>query len=338
MNTRMLLIRIVAAVILFLILFGVVVIARGAWVVFVGNRYRDQAAVVDIPDGATVRDVRDLLVNAKLLSAPRWFLLYGKVTDGVVHAGRFAIAPGTPIRELYRILTEGEDVEVEVTMIEGWTLQDFQNHLVSRELVTEADMRSALSDPSLKARYSFLEGVPNGVDLEGYLFPETYRMFNNASAVDIVGRLLREFETRVVQARGEEIENSGYTLHEVVTIGSMLEREVQRPEDMAMVSDVIRKRLKADMPLQFDATVNYVTGKSDPGVTLADTQVDSPYNTYKYPGLPIGPISNPGDAAIEAALNPQENPYFYYLTTPDGTVVYARTNEEHALNKARYLR
>ena len=105
-----------------------------------------------------------------------------------------------------------------------------------------------------------------------------------------------------------------------------------------MVSDVIRKRLEAGMPLQLDATVNYVTGKSDPGVTLADTQVDSPYNTYRYPGLPIGPISNPGDAAIEAALNPHENPYFYYLTTPDGTVVYARTNEEHALNKARYLK
>lgn len=334
---RPMLIRIVAALILAVLLALVAVLARGVWVVFVGDRHRDQAVVIDIESGATIRDVRDTLTTANVLRAPMWFLFYGKATNRVVHAGRFAVAPGTPVRELYQLLTDGNDLELQITMIEGWTLKDFEAHLVSRGLATEADIALALSDPALKTRYAFLEGIPAGVDLEGYLFPDTYRFFANAKAADIIERLLREFETRVVVARESEIAASGYTLHEVVTIASLLEREVRHPEDMAMVSDVIRKRLEAGMPLQLDATVNYVTGKNDPGVSLADTQVDSPYNTYKYPGLPIGPISNPGDAALEAALNPQENPYYFYLTTPDGTVVYARTNEEHVQNKARYL-
>lgn len=334
---RPMLIRIVAALILAALLALVAVLARGVWVVFVGDRHRDQAAVIDIKSGATIRDVRDTLTAANVLRAPMWFLFYGKATNRVVHAGRFAVAPGTPVRELYLLLTDGADLELQITMIEGWTLKDFEAHLVSRGLVTEADMALALSDPALKTRYTFLEGIPAGVDVEGYLFPDTYRFFSDATAADMVDRLLREFETRVVVARESEIVASGYTLHEVVTIASLLEREVRHPEDMAMVSDVIRKRLKVGIPLQLDATVNYVTGKNEPGVSLADTQVDSPYNTYKYLGLPIGPISNPGDAAFNAALNPQENPYYFYLTTPDGTVVYARTNEEHVQNKARYL-
>lgn len=334
---RPMLIRIVAALILAVLLALVAVLARGAWVVFVGDRHRDQAVVIDIESGATIRDVRDTLTAANVLRAPVWFLLYGKATNRVVHAGRFAVAPGTPVRELYLLLTDGADLELQITMIEGWTLQDFENHLVSRGLATEADMALALSDPALKTRYVFLREIPDGVDVEGYLFPDTYRFFADATAADIVDRLLREFETRVVVARESDIAASGYTLHEVVTMASLLEREVRHPEDMAMVSDVIRKRLEAGMALQLDATVNYATGKSDPSVTIADTQVDSPYNTYKYPGLPIGPISNPGDAALEAALNPQENPYYFYLTTPDGTVIYARTNEEHIQNKARYL-
>lgn len=329
--------RLIALLLLVGIAVLMVVLVRGAWVIYVGDRYRDQAVVIDIESGATIRDVRDTLVDAGVLRAPVWFLLHGKVTNRVVHAGRFSVAPGTPIRELYRLLSNSADLELQITMIEGWTLQDLEDHLVSRGLSTEADMALALSDPALKTRYVFLQKIPDSVDVEGYLFPDTYRFFPDATAADVVDRLLHEFETRVVVARESDIAASGYTLHEVVTMASLLEREVRHPEDMAMVSDVIRKRLEDGMPLQLDATVNYATGKNDPGVSLADTQVDSPYNTYKYPGLPIGPISNPGDVAFNAALNPQENPYYFYLTTPDGTVVYARTNEEHIQNKARYL-
>ncbi len=332
------LIRTVALLMIGAFVAGMALFVRGAWVISVGDRHRDQAVLIDIESGATIRDVKDTLVEANVLKAPMWFLLYGKVTRRVVRAGRFAVAPGTPIRELYRILSDSNDLEVQITIIEGWTLKDFETHLVSRGLATEEDVALALSDPVLKTRYNFLQNIPTGVDIEGYLFPDTYRFFAGATVADIVERLLGEFETRVVEGREGEIAQSGHSLHEVVTIASLLEREVQRPEDMAMVADVIRKRLVAGMPLQLDATVNYATGKNDPSVSLADTQVDSPFNTYKYPGLPIGPISNPGDAAYEAALNPQENPYYFYLTTPDGTVVYARTNEEHAQNKARYLR
>ncbi|MCH8049733.1 endolytic transglycosylase MltG [Patescibacteria group bacterium] len=128
------------------------------------------------------------------------------------------------------------------------------------------------------------------------------------------------------------------TMHEVITLASIVEREVRSAEDMANVADVFLKRLDIGMALQADSTVNYVTGKDTPAISLDDREIESPYNTYKYPGLPPGPISNPGVAALQAVVNPSSNPYLYFLTTPEGEVIYAQTHEGHVENKAQYLR
>ena len=128
------------------------------------------------------------------------------------------------------------------------------------------------------------------------------------------------------------------SIFEIITLASIIEKEVRNPEDMKMVADIFYKRLNKGMALQSDATVNYITGKGLLQPTLADTQIDNRYNTYKYPGLSLGPISNPGLSAIIAAIEPNSNPYYYFLTTKDGAVIYSKTYEEHLRNKAKYLK
>ena len=121
-------------------------------------------------------------------------------------------------------------------------------------------------------------------------------------------------------------------------MASLIEKEVQSTEDMQLVSGILWKRLKNDMPLQVDATVTYLTGKRSTGVSTEDTKIDSPYNTYLYRGLPLGPISNPGTESIEAALHPKTSSYWYYLSAPDGKTIFSTTYEQHVQAKQKYLK
>lgn len=130
----------------------------------------------------------------------------------------------------------------------------------------------------------------------------------------------------------------GFSIHEILTLSSIIEKEVSSDEDRAIVSGIFHKRLKVGMGLQSDATVNYATGKGETRPSYDDISVDSPYNTYKYRGLPPGPISNPSLSAIRAALAPKESPYLYFLTTEEGKVIYSRTYEEHIIAKRKYLK
>ncbi len=136
----------------------------------------------------------------------------------------------------------------------------------------------------------------------------------------------------------KDTKNSGRDVHGIVTMASILEREVKSEKDRKLVADIFYRRIQHGMPLQADSTVNYSTGKSDLQAQAADLNIDSPYNTYNHTGLPPGPISNPGLVSLRAALYPEANPYWFFLTTPDGTVMYSRTFQEHVMNKLKYLK
>lgn len=157
---------------------------------------------------------------------------------------------------------------------------------------------------------------------EGYFFPDTYRFYTNVSS-EVVAKKMREnfFKKVGVISRDELI------------LASIVQKEVTNPIDMREIAGIFKNRLKAGIPLQADSTVNYFTNKNNTRALLGDTVLDSPYNTYKYTGLPSGPISNPGLAAIEAVKNSSETVYWYFLTTPDGSVIYSKSFEDH--KKAR---
>ncbi|MBI4092844.1 MAG: endolytic transglycosylase MltG [Candidatus Kerfeldbacteria bacterium] len=259
-----------------------------------------------------------------------------------LQAGTFELAPSMSATEIARLLTKGSVKEVVLTIPEGWTAKQIGDYLERQGIGTSDDFqqvarahdsRTVLPDD----QFDFLGGRPPAATLEGYLFPDTYRVFPDASTTTVVKKMLQNFNVKVTTELKIEAQRRGYSLFDVVTLGSIVEREVRTEADRRLVADIFWRRLAAGIPLQSDATVNYVTGKNLLQPTQADTEADSPYNTYKYKGLPPGPISNPGFISITAAIRPEPNPYFYFLTDAQGTVHYAKTYEEHLANKQKYL-
>lgn len=177
---------------------------------------------------------------------------------------------------------------------------------------------------------------PDFVSYEGLLAPETYRVFKDAALLDVIRKFIDQRDKEIDATMWDDIKNSGHNFYEILTMASLLEEEVQNPDDKAKVSDILWRRYKNNWALQLDSSVHYVVDKTgNVFTTNKDRSVDSLWNTYKYPGLPIGPIANPGLVSIKAAIYPEKNSYWYFLTGKDGTVYYAKTLDEHNNNKKR---
>ncbi len=239
--------------------------------------------------------------------------------------------------------------EVRIQVIEGWTLREIAALLEEMELATEAEFYAFVGTPAqatrpqyqksdLMDKYPFLHDIPDGLSLEGYIFPDTYRVYADDSIEMIVDRLLANFDNKVTDKLREEVEDQHKSLYDVITMASIIEREVNTNGDRAKVSDILWSRMRIGMPLQVDSSVNYVTQKGDAAISRKDSRIESPYNTYRFKGLPAGPISNPGIKSIKAAIYPDETPYTYFLTDVSGRVHYGRTLDEHNANKYKYLK
>lgn len=230
-----------------------------------------------------------------------------------------------------------ESRERTITIIEGWTEEEIAQYLHKEHgMPVTAFSKAALAYPKSPQGRKFFGGG-RITSVEGYLFPDTYRIYKDATALDILEKMLANFDERVTPEIRQRMHGQRLTLHEGVTLASIIEKEVATSRDRRIVADIFLKRLRAGMALQADSTVNYITGKGMSRATIADTKIDSPYNTYKYRGLPPGPISNPGLDAIRAVAEPTATPYWYFLTTDDGTVIYAKDFDEHKRNRQRYL-
>ncbi len=253
--------------------------------------------------------------------------------------GAYFLSPNQNLKEITRILSRGAGLtkELTLTFIEGWNNQEVADYLNKQGLISSQDFMTAISNKAdWWDEYEVLASRPTARDLEGYLFPDTYRVFRDATITDVVRKMLDNLENKLTPELRQEIAKQRKTIHEILTMASILEKEVSSDGDRKIVADIFYKRLELGMPLQADSTVNYVTGKTDVRSSAADLEIDSPYNTYKYQGLPPGPISNPGMASVLAAIYPRSNPYFYFLTTPDGQVIYNKTYEGHVAAKAKY--
>jgi len=226
--------------------------------------------------------------------------------------------------------------EAKITIIEGWKLKDIAEYLENQGVFTEEDFMAAAKINNWKGSYSFL-GDPQIKTLEGYLFPDTYAIYRDAKPEDVIKKMLDNFKNKVDSEMLADLANDDRSLHEAIILASIIEREALYDEDRYMISDIFLKRLQEGIGLQSDATVNYVTGKKTSRPSYNDLQIDSPYNTYKYRGLPPGPISNPGLSSIMASIYPKSNPYFYFLTDSDGRAHFGKTYDDHLMNIAKYL-
>ena len=302
--------------------------------IFIASRSFKEDILFTINPGTTARDVLTSLETDDIISNGRVAELYYRLKHNrdSIKAGDYVFSGTLTTKDVIVKLVFGEVLssEVKIVVPEGYNVFQIANLLENKELIEETK-----------------EFTESSQALEGYLFPDTYQFEKDSSVKDIQEKMIENFYKKT--------ENTNYGLEskeDIIVLASLLEKEVATHYDRQIVAGIIRKRLNSGMALQIDATVLYAHTfrKNEAGigmgvepnghnpVSLDDLSLDSSYNTYKYRGLPPGPICNPGIKAISAAINPIKTDYWYYLNTKDGATVFSETYDEHLTNKAKYLK
>lgn len=294
--------------------------------------------VVAIPLQATAGQASKILKQNKLVRSSVVFSLYArwKGMDGRIKAGEYRLSNGLSTPEVLREMVDGRLATLSFTIPEGFTTTQVADLLVSKGLINREKFFGAVADENFP--YTFIRGLPkDNRRLEGYLFPDTYQVTRGSSESSVIELMLKRFDLEMSELDYPSRANKlGITLHQAVTIASMVEREAKIDEERPIIAGVIFNRMRRSMPLQIDATVQYALGASKPKIYYKDLEVDSPYNTYRIHGLPPGPIAMPGRSSLLAAVNPAQTEYLYYVAKPDGSHAFATTLAEHNANKERY--
>jgi len=309
--------------------------------------FRGKKEVV-VAQGLGSRAIGALLKQEGVISSKWAFVMYVSLRSEAssLKPGRYEFLDNATIPEIARDLIAGAAREHAITIPEGWTSRDIARFFAEQNIAPEDTAMQFLAHPpeDFVRRFVFLSELPRGAGLEGYLFPDTYRVFDSAALQDIAAKMLENFDRKMALDLRAEISRQKKTIFEIITMASLIEKEVASDQDRAVVSGILWKRLSAGIPLQVDATVVYVRNHRSEiinrvsKISLTDKKIDSPYNTYRYRGLPPGPIANPGLSAIRAAIYPKPSSYLYYLSAPDGRTIFSRTLDEHNAAKAKYLR
>jgi UPF0755 protein len=295
----------------------------------VSNQATAESVKVIIPKGASVSKIADLLYEQKLIKHPLFFRVVARVNnlETNLQAGSFELSPNLTSLQIAEKLTQGTQ-DTWIRILEGWRREEIADYLGSQELAT----------------FSKADFLTQTATLEGKLYPDSYLVPKEITTTAIINLLTNTHKQKVIDAFPSEIAASSLTPDEIVILASILEREAQGKEQMRRVAGILFNRLEIGMPLQVDASLQYINGYSEAQQswwvppTAQDKQLNSPFNTYANTGLPPKAISNPGQVAIEAVLDPQEVDDLFYLHAPDGSIHYAQTLDGHNANVNRYLR
>ena len=286
---------------------------------------------------------QNLLANGLITDADL-FRIYARYAglDSQLEAGTYFVNQAQSIPEIALMLTDSSQASVTVRILEGWRREEIAQAIDANPLLqfSGADFLAATSaGVSAPADFAAFVGLPPGASLEGFLYPDTYLLPPDATAQDLRDTLLETFQARIDSSLQVAAQNAGFTLYEMVTLASIIEREAVIQDEQPTIASVYRNRLAIGMKLDADPTVQFGIGYRDgawwPGITQDDYRTAvSPYNTYLSPGLPPGPIANPALPAIQAAIYPTQTTYLYFRATcaADGYHVFANTFEEHVAN------
>lgn len=324
-----------------LLLILLVLAIAGAW--WVRSRlvtpyrgFSGEAAIVEIPPGAGVTSIAQRLVAAGVVRDPYTFRLAAKLDDidRRLQAGEYRFTDAATPSEVANRIARGDVFKRPVTFPEGLTYREMAGIFERAELGSAQDFNHAAGDGTLIANFD-----PDATTLEGFLFPDTYAMPSHTDADTMVKAMVAEFSKQFDTALRTDAAARHMTAHDVVTIASIIEKETARADERPLISAVYQNRLRLGMPLQCDPTVIYalmLAGRWNGNIRKDDLQINSPYNTYRFPGLPPGPIASPGRGSLEAAVHPADVPYLYFVSRNDGTHEFASTLEEHNRNVAKY--
>jgi len=313
---------------------------------FADGGNNDVLFVINRGDGVSV--IADALLKEGLIDSTLYFKIYiwREKLESKLQAGEYILNGNMSIKDVAAIFANGKTLNKEKTIkiIEGWNIGEISGYLAKEGVMggqTFADFaKKSVSDWNYsKERFDFLADLPPGADFEGFLFPDTYRIFADATNEDVFFKMLDNFDKKLSGDIRQEIESQGKSIFEIITMASIIQKEVRSEDDMKIVSGIFWNRLNSGQALESCATLAYILGENKPQYSLEDTKIVSPYNTYQNQGLPPGPISNPGLNAIIAAVYPTKTDYFYFLSRFDnGETVFSETYDDHLVNKAKYLK
>lgn len=285
---------------------------------------------VEIKEGMTLKEISQLLEEKKVIDNGFFFRLYvqqeGKEKN--LMPGNYVLKIGSDYQTVLEKITQGPPiVTYKLVIPEGYTVSQIANKIINDiPFIQKEDIENAIdvSDYS----YQFLKGVES---LEGFLFPKTYEITEDYTAKNIIEMMLVQYQLETSSLDYTFAQENNFSPYEILIVASMIEREAYVPEERELISAVIYNRLEKDMPLGIDATIRYALNKWEEDLTISDLNIDSPYNTRIYPGLPPTPICNPGLASIQAALAPADVDYLYYVITDEEkhTHSFSSTYEEH---------
>ncbi|GBD13162.1 Endolytic murein transglycosylase [bacterium HR24] len=304
--------------------------------------------LLDVREGESVTDIAERLqargIIASSLQLRTLVALLGY--EGLIQAGTYEFSAGSSALEVAQRLRHGRFATVVVRVIEGWSLAEIARAVEQAGAANALDFELAAVAGPYRSEFQFLEDLPPDSSLEGYLFPATYIFPRSVTPEEMVRAMLTKMDQVFTQEMRQEAMSRGLTMHDVLTLASIVEREVASPPERPIVAQVFLRRLRIGMPLEADPTVQYALAQNPLNVerygfwkaplTAQDLQVDSPYNTYRRRGLPPGPIASPGLDSIMAVIRPADTNYLYFVAKGDGTHAFAETLAEHLRNVAIY--
>lgn len=289
---------------------------------------------ITVAQGDNLNTIISDLKEQKVITNKFLFKLYSKFHGSIetIRPGIISIPKGADYKEIFGLIAKPDSDEVAVTIPEGFELREIADKLEKEGLIDKNKFYDAVKNHSFD--YEFLKGIPVGDNrLEGFLFPDTYTFSKTLdNETTILEKMLKRFEQIYSKSMTEKANQLSMTDYEVITLASVIEREARTTDDFYLVSSVFHNRLKRTDSLKYlqsCATVQYILKERKSVLSEKDTKIDSPYNTYRYPGLPAGPICSPGKAAIDAALNPKQTDYLYFLNDSDGKLHFSTTYAEH---------
>lgn len=285
--------------------------------------------VLVIGKDATGTEIADMLYEKGLIRSTQGFKLWLAIsgTGDKLQSGHYQIPNKVTVRELIELLQEGHVESIRLTIPEGYTVGDIAIALEKAQIMKAKDF---LAEAKTFVPYPYIKGTkPTTYPVEGFLFPSTYEIPVGATPRDVILMMSEEMNRYLTPAVKKQIQAQHMSIHDFVTLASIVEREALFDADRPVIAGVFKKRMAHGIPLQSDATISYVLGYAKENVTIGDTQLQSPYNTYVSKGLPPGPIANPGKKALDAVLHSDNTDYLYFVADKEGHNHFSKTYAEH---------
>jgi UPF0755 protein len=337
--------RLARGISVFLTVAVVLLVGAGAYLYYLNTpspQIPEEGSVFKVLRGETLSTIADRLDQEGLIRSGLFLIFFSRVnnTETDFKNGYFRILPGDSMMDVHNLLVSGYQEQAKLTIPEGWTLKKISQYVEEQGIATREEFLEAASSADLLDQF----GIP-AENLEGYLFPDTYFFPRGYPAYGVVEEMVENFFRRLADVAPEALQWNRDRLHQAVIMASIVEREYRRAEEAPLIASVFYNRVEYNIGLESCATLGYIItdiqNKPHPAfLTVEDKRIDSPYNTYKWAGLPPGPISSPGRVALEAAFHPEETAYYYFvLKNPEtGEHYFSEDLQEHNWAKYYYLK